>query len=682
MSASTPDPLTATRRPQLGEDRWRALVEQVKDYAIFMLDPTGHAVTWNQGVERVLGYSEREFVGLPSWRLFPVPARARRVPEIEFETAARDGQTSDEHWMLRKDGSEFWASGITAALRDESGRLTGFTKVMRDRTSERQSEEALRASEERLREAEHRLITALAAARMGTWRWNLLTNEEDLDKGLSRILGLEAPEAVRTIQDVLDRVHPEDYDAVQGALGQSAQSGADLDIEFRVIRPDGGVRWLRAHGQVFYDAAGDPVAMTGACVDVTQRREVEEQLRQAQRMETVGRLAGGVAHEVNNMMTVILGFSDLILPSLDPADDRCADLRQIRKAASRASMVTGQLLAFSRRQMLQPQALGLNGVLEQVRPILLRLLGDDKQLSLSLAPDLWRVYADRGQIEQVMINLALNARDAMAPGGRLAIQTANVDLDDAYALRHPGVLIRRGRYARIAVSDTGVGIARELQDRIFEPFFTTKPVGQGTGLGLSMVYGLVKQSGGFIWVYSEPEHGTTFKLYFPVTDFPVDADQASDVQPAASGKEIVLVVEDDELVRPVIVRLLETQGYTAVAAGGGREALEILAAPNQRIELVLADVVMPRMGGAEVAERITALGLDLPVVFMSGFTDDEIIHRGLLAPDAPYLEKPFDARQLGRRLREVLEAHRSRPIVVSAHRSSADSSEPPRTGNW
>ena len=532
MAGSTPDPPATTRHPQLGEDRWRSLVEQVKDYAIFMLDPSGHAVTWNQGVERMLGYSEREFVGLPSWRLFPVPARAARAPEIEFETASRDGRASDDRWMLRKDGSEFWASGITTALRDESGRLIGFTKVMRDHTSERQAEQALRASEERLRETEHRLMTALAAARMGTWRWNLLTNEEDLDKGLSRILGLEAPEAVRTIQDVLDRVHPEDYDAVQDALGRSAQSGADLDIEFRVVRPDGGVRWLRAHAQVFYDPAGDPVAMTGACVDVTQWREVEEQLRRAQRMDTVGRLAGGVAHEVNNMMTVILGFADLILPTLDPVDDRYADVLQIRKAAARASMVTGQLLAFSRRQMLQPQALGVNGVLEQLRPILLRLLGDDKRLDLSFAPDLWRIYADRGQIEQVLINLALNARDAMTPGGRLAIQTANVQLNDTYALRHPGVLIRRGSYVQIAVSDTGVGIPRDLQDRIFEPFFTTKPVGQGTGLGLSMVYGLVKQSGGFIWVYSEPQHGTTFKLYFPATDFPADADHPSDAQQA------------------------------------------------------------------------------------------------------------------------------------------------------
>jgi two-component system cell cycle sensor histidine kinase/response regulator CckA len=247
----------------------------------------------------------------------------------------------------------------------------------------------------------------------------------------------------------------------------------------------------------------------------------------------------------------------------------------------------------------------------------------------------------------------------MTPGGRLAIQTSNVRLDDAYALRHPGVLVRRGSYVRIAVSDTGVGIPRDLQDRIFEPFFTTKPVGQGTGLGLSMVYGLVKQSGGFIWVYSEPGHGTTFKLYFPATDFPADADHASDAPPATRGQETVLVVEDDDLVRPVTVRLLQTQGYTAVSACGGREALEILAAPDRRIDVVLADVVMPEIGGSEVAEQIAARGLDLPVVFMSGFTDDEILYRGLLAPGAPYLQKPFDARQLGQRLREAIDAHRS-----------------------
>jgi CheY-like chemotaxis protein len=287
------------------------------------------------------------------------------------------------------------------------------------------------------------------------------------------------------------------------------------------------------------------------------------------------------------------------------------------------------------------------------------LLGDDKRLDLSLAPQVWRIYADRGQIEQVLINLALNARDAMAPGGRLAIQTANVHLDDSYALGHPGVQVRRGRYVQIAVSDTGVGIPRDLQERIFEPFFTTKPVGLGTGLGLSMVYGLVKQSGGFIWVYSEPQHGTTFKLYFPVTDLPADADHVPGALLAVRGEETVLVVEDDDLVRPVTVRLLELQGYTALPARGGREALEILALPEQRVDVVLADVVMPEIGGSELAGRIAALGLDLPVVFMSGFTDDEIMFRGLLAPDAPFLQKPFDARQLGQRLREVVDAHRS-----------------------
>jgi CheY-like chemotaxis protein len=246
----------------------------------------------------------------------------------------------------------------------------------------------------------------------------------------------------------------------------------------------------------------------------------------------------------------------------------------------------------------------------------------------------------------------------MASGGRLTIQTANVQLDDAYAVRHPGVMVRRGCYVQVAVSDTGVGIPRELQARIFEPFFTTKPVGRGTGLGLSMVYGLVKQSGGFIWVYSEPGHGTTFKLYFPATGLPAETHHPPGALPAASGKETVLVVEDDDLLRPVTVRLLEARGYAAVPARDGREALDILAEPDQRIDAVLADVVMPGIGGSELVHRITALGLELPVVFTSGFTDDEIVHRGLLAPDAPYLQKPFDARQLDRRLREVLGARR------------------------
>jgi PAS domain S-box-containing protein len=643
--------------PPLSEEHWRTLVEQVKDYAIYMVDPAGRNVSWNEGVARVLGFAEAEFLGDHMSRVFTPEDRAADVPQRELGDAERHGRTSDDRWMMRKDGTRFWASGITTALRDQEGRLLGFSKVLRDRTEEKRLEGERVASEARLRESEHRLITALTAARMGTWQWDLATNRERFDEGLNRLFGVGAGE-IREFEDFLARVHPDDRGAVTVAFRQSAESGVDLDVEFRVVRPDGSVRWLRDHGKVLYDATGDPIALTGACVDVTERRQAEDNLRQAQRMDAVGRLAGGVAHEVNNMMTAILGFTDLILGASDVSSGIRNDLRQIRKAAGRAAMVTSQLLAFSRRQLLQPRVLDLNEVLNDLLPMLRQLLGEDKELVTRLEPRLWPLHADRGQLEQVIINLALNARDAMPHGGRVSIESANVVLDHEYTGKHPGVAIAAGPYVRLVVSDTGAGISPEIQSRIFEPFFTTKPVGQGTGLGLSMVYGNVKQSGGFVWVYSEPGQGTTFKVYLPrVGEAAEEAAAASPVE-TPRGQETVLVVEDDELVRQLATRLLAAQGYVALEATNGRDALDLVRARPGEVQLVLTDVVMPELGGSEFARRLADLEPDVPVLFMSGFTDDDVIRRGLLDPGAPYLQKPFDAATLGQRIRETLDARR------------------------
>ena len=639
-----------TPLPPLGEDGWRRLVEQVKDYAIFMLDTAGRNASWNEGVERVLGFTEGDFIGRSALEIFTPEDRASGAPQEELATAAREGSASDDRWMMRKDGSRFWASGMTSALRGRGGELVGFTKVLRDRTTEKRLEEERRASEQRL-------FTALAAARMGTWEWEVSTNRQWFDEGLARVFGV-GPDEISALDDMLARVHADDRLAVALAFRQSAESGADLDIEFRILRPDGSVRWLRDHGKVLFDGRGDPTRLTGACVDITERRHTEEQLRQVQRMDAVGRLAGGVAHEVNNMMTAILGFTDLLL---DPghAGDRRGDLLQIRKAAGRAAIVTAQLLAFSRRQILQPRMVDLNVVVTELQPMLPRLMGEDKEVDVVLAPDLWPVHADRGQLEQVVINLALNARDAMPRGGRFTLETANVVLDEGYIARHSGTTMARGSYVQLVVSDTGGGIPPDLQGRIFEPFFTTKPVGQGTGLGLSMVYGMIKQSGGFIWVYSEPGQGTAFKLYLPRAAASPEAATPPGGYEVPRGEETVLVVEDDQLVRELSARLLASQGYATLEARDGREALELLEAHAGRVQLVLTDVVMPELGGAEFARRVQSLQPGLPVLFMSGFTDHEVVRRGLLDPGAPYLQKPFDAATLGRRVREVLDVRRT-----------------------
>jgi two-component system cell cycle sensor histidine kinase/response regulator CckA len=645
-----PSGLDSGPLPPLGEDGWRLLVEQVKDYAIFMMDPAGRTASWNEGVARVLGFGEAEFLGRPVREIFTPEDRAAGVPERELATAAEEGSANDDRWMMRKDGRRFWSTGMTTALRGDHGELLGYTKVLRDHTEEKRLDEERRTSQ-------HRLLTALAAARMGTWEWEIASNRERFDEGLCRLFGAESGE-IATLDDVLARVHADDRLAVAVAYRQSAESGADLDVEFRVVRPDGGVRWLRNHGKVLYDRGGDPVTMTGACVDITERRQMEEQLGQVQRMDAVGRLAGGVAHEVNNMMTAILGFTDLLLEPTRPGEPRRADLLQIRKAAERAATVTAQLLAFSRRQLLQPRVVDLNLVLSELQPMLLRLLGEDKRLSVQLEQDLWPVHADRGQLEQVVINLALNARDAMPRGGRFSIESANVVLDEPYLSRHPATAIAAGSYVRLVVSDTGNGIPLEVQARIFEPFFTTKPVGQGTGLGLSMVYGIVKQSGGFVWVYSEPGQGTSFKLYLPRVGLLPEARGPLADGSIPRGVETVLVVEDDEMVRLLTARLLASRGYAPIEARNGDEALALVRAHPGQIQLVVSDVVMPELGGAEFARRLAELQPELPVLFMSGFTDDEVVRRGLLDPAAPYLQKPFDAASLGRRVREMLDARK------------------------
>ena len=398
--------------------------------------------------------------------------------------------------------------------------------------------------------------------------------------------------------------------------------------------------------------------LAGAFVlrDLTERMRVQEHLRQAQRMEAIGRVAGGVAHEVNNMMTVILGFCTFLARSMPDDASQQEDVSQIARAADRAADVSRQLLAYSRRQLLQPQVLELNAVLADMETVLRRLMGEDREFGLRTAPQLGWVRTDRAQFEQVIINLALNARDAMPQGGRLSIETSTVVLSGDDAHRHPGTLVQPGPYVMVAVSDTGRGMDAVTQAQIFEPFFTTKPVGHGTGLGLSTAYGIVKQSDGYIWVYSEPGKGSTFRVYLPLVEESGERVSWAVPQPAPRGQgERVLVVEDEALVRDFACRFLNGEGYRTVEAADGYDALALLQADRGSFDLVLCDVVMPRMGGREFADQLTRARPGLPVLFMSGYTNDEIMRRGLLEPGAPFLAKPFSPETLAAKVREVLE---------------------------
>ena len=389
-------------------------------------------------------------------------------------------------------------------------------------------------------------------------------------------------------------------------------------------------------------------------VDRKERGYLEEQLLQAQKMEAIGLLAGGIAHDFNNLLTVISGYSQLALDRM-PADDPVrAYLAQIKSAGDRAAALTRQLLAFSRKQVMEPQVLDLNEVLTGINKMLQRLIREDIELVSVGFPELARVRADPGQIEQVIMNLVVNARDAMPQGGRLTLETANVDLDSDHPGSHP--VVPPGHYVMLAVSDTGIGMSAEVKSRIFEPFFTTKEHGKGTGLGLATVYGIVKQSGGFIWVYSEPGKGTAFKIYLPRTEMPGEKlKSAGEGSHAANGTETILLVEDNEAVRNFVYSALESKGYTLLNAGGGEEAVKLIEGHSNPIHLLLTDVVMPRMSSTEIAAFLLQHYPEAKVIYMSGYTDNAIVHHGVLEAGTHFLQKPFTPEALARKIRKVLD---------------------------
>jgi PAS domain S-box-containing protein len=475
------------------------------------------------------------------------------------------------------------------------------------------------------------------------------------DDNLRQLYGLTPEDRVSTHEQFLARVHPEDRTLVTEAVRKVLEEGGDLDYEFRVLLPDGRSRWIADQGEVRRDEQGRPAYLAGVCTDVTERRMAQERLRQAHRMESVGRLAGGVAHETNNQMSVVLGAADFILQRPDVPEAVRVDVEFIRKAAERTAAVTAQLLAFSRRQILKPEVLDLNAIVSNWEPVLRRVMGEDTGVVLRLGRDIGQVRADPGQLEQVLLNLALNARDAMPRGGTITIESSSVELSGEYARLKPGTAVRPGRYAVLAVSDTGHGMDKETLSHIFEPFFTTKGVGKGTGLGLSMVYGIVKQSDGYVWVYSEPGLGTSFKIYLPVRSGTVAPSPKALAPVRSRAGETILVVEDEAPVRYMMKRALEGVGYRVIDAGSASDALDLLRRHTGDISLVLTDVVMPGQSGRDLADRMGELIPDIRVLFTSGYTEGDIARRGLLEPGAAFIQKPFTSDALVRAVRERLE---------------------------
>ncbi len=540
-----------------------------------------------------------------------------------------------------RDGTWRWLEWMATPFQ---GKL--IYAAARDITERKVAEEALRHSEERYR----RIVET---AREGIWVIDAESRTTFVNRQMAEMLGYGAEEMLgASLYQFMD----DEGRRISQANVERRRRGISEQHDFKFRRKDGGELWALLETTPFFDDRGEYTGALAMVTNVTERRRMEEQLRQSQKLEAVGRLAGGVAHDFNNLLTAILGDAQLLLEGLHESDPLREDAREIQVAAQRAATLTRQLLAFGRKEVTQPRVVDLGVVVGAMDRMLRRLIGEDVELVTLTDPNLARVRVDPGQIEQVILNLAVNARDAMPKGGRLTIETANVQLGGEGAVRH--FELKPGPYVMLAVSDTGSGMSLEVQSHLFEPFYTTKALGKGTGLGLSTVWGIVKQCGGDIWVYSEPDKGTVFKVYFPAIEGaaePLEASLAA-ASPAAAGTETVLVAEDDPMVRNMAVRVLRGAGYDVLEAGDGEEALRVAGGiEEKRIDLLVADLVMPRLGGRELGARLRASRPDLRILFISGYADGATSLQEPLAEDTLFLSKPFAASVLALKVREALD---------------------------
>jgi PAS domain S-box-containing protein len=596
----------------------------------------------NEAAIQHYGYSLQEFQGMTVMDIRPL----EDIPAL-LENISRVGDKRDEAgvWTHRKKDGTLIDVAITSHPFAFAGRASELV-LAHDVTEQKHAVEALQHEKEY---TEH-IIASAPTLIVGIAPDGVTTF---INRAVTSVTGYEPEEIVG--QNWWRINYPAtEYVQVDRLLEEFEQGRAVANYEMSLTTKNGGKRTISWNSANRSNKQGEIVEVIGIGVDITDRQQLEEQLRQSQKLEAVGQLAGGVAHDFNNLLTVITGYSDLTLRRLDNKSPFRSSLEEIKKAGERAASLTRQLLAFSRKQVLQPKVLKLNAIVADIDKMLRRLIGEDIDALTLLEPSLGQVKADPGQIEQVILNLAVNARDAMPQGGKLTIETANVYLDDQYARGH--TTIQPGRYVMLSVSDTGCGIDAETQARMFEPFFTTKEQGKGTGLGLSTVYGIVKQSGGHLWVYSEVGKGTTFKIYLPRVDEVIESDEARDtLAELPQGRETVLLTEDEEQVRQMIRMILEMSGYCVLEASDGEEALAIYKQHEGEIDLVMTDVVMPQMSGRELAQSLEVLHPGIKVLYMSGYTDDAIVRHGLLDQEIAFLQKPFTPDVLIRKVREVLD---------------------------
>jgi two-component system, cell cycle sensor histidine kinase and response regulator CckA len=641
-------PRTAATTLRQCEERYSAIFERHPLAMLVWDSDTKLFLAVNDAAVAQYGYTREELLELTIWDIRP----AEEIPQvsalIERLPAGRHVFPGLRH--QKKDGTIFVVDIVAHDViwDRRSARLV----LAADATERTRAESALRESEERLR-------LVLRASNDAIYDWDVPSGRVHWSGG--GIFGYAEADEPYAITWWEERVHPDDRPRVEATLEAAVAGNADSwSEEYHFLRADGTYAAVLDRCLIVRGIDGHPLRMIGCMADLTERRRLEDQLRQSQKMEAVGRLAGGVAHDFNNVLTVVKSFSEFLLEDLDKLDPRRSDVEEIAKAADRAAALTRKLLAFSRKQVMRPEPLDLNSVVVGMEKMLQRLIGEDVHIATALDPELLPVEADPSSIEQAILNLAVNARDAMPDGGTLTIRTKNEALEKTDA----GWAIRPGRYAMLSVSDTGHGMDATTQARVFEPFFTTKPQGQGTGLGLAMVYGIVKQSGGHVWVESRPDQGTTFTAYLPQPS-EIEARAALRAAPRASGDPhpggssaggaTILVVDDEEAVRSSARRALERAGYIVIPASDGADALRLFTEHDGAVDMVVTDVAMPGLSGRDLVGRLKIMSPELPVLFVSGYTEEAVRKQGVLEPGAAYLEKPFTPEKLLHKVREVLD---------------------------
>jgi len=622
---------------------WRVLISAS---VVVYVDHLLRGIFWPQSVYGVLYASIWRSLEHAGWVMF----------EVTFLIISIRTSLSEMHLVAERQAKlEALNASIEHTVAERTAELT------QENIERRQTEDKLRKNQAQLAQAQQ-------IAHLGSWEWDLVGNKVTWSEETQRLYGRRPEENGAPMENCLERVHPDDLPEVNKIMAESLRTHQPFTCVHRAIMPDHTERVLQGRGEILVNDRGEAIKMYGIVQDITEAKRAEEallrseeQLRQSQKMEAVGRLAGGVAHDFNNLLTVIDGYCAMALLKKEEVRPILKNIEEIQKASERGASLTSQLLAFSRKQVLQPCVLQLNEVVQGMDKMLRRLIGEDIELSTNFDPALGRVKTDPNQIEQVIMNLAVNARDAMPRGGKLTITTSNITVDQKSSFRNRTLEV--GQYVVLAISDNGMGMTDKVKTHLFEPFFTTKDLGKGTGLGLATSYGIICQSNGDIRVYSELNFGTTFRIYLPRTDATPEPMTTMNLDQLPTGTESILVVEDDLAVQELAVLILRDCGYQVEKSSNAFEALEMIK-KNPQFDLVVTDVIMPQMSGKDLYEQIKRQIPQIEVLLMSGYTNDALAHHGVLDEGLYFLEKPFSPAKFARKVREVIDAART-PRVFS-----------------